>query len=118
MAVTVGPKTYDYVERGTDRYSDEALQFATELCDRPGIGVCVEAAVDRYHGLVLIFDTGHETLSGYHFANAIAGYSGTGPITAAMILSLFGFGSSEDIYGVISKGGDDAYYPYYKEGDS
>lgn len=118
MTVTIGPKTYDNVERGADRTSNEALQFATELCDRPDIGACVEAAVDHSHGLVLIFDTGHESLSGHHFVNAIAGNSGTGSITAAMILSLFGFGSAEDIYDVISEGGDGACYSYYKEGDS
>ena len=67
------------------------------------------ATVDRFDGLVLAGPDGN-----WHFATAICGYSGNGPVATAVILELFGFGKKDDVLRTISSGGDSATFSFSK----
>ena len=51
---------------------------------------------------------------GYHFRSALAGYAGSGPSASAMILSLFGFGTRDELFERVSHGDSGAYFEFVK----
>lgn len=67
------------------------------------------ATVDRFDGLVLVGPDGN-----WHFATALCGYGGSGPMATAEILELFGFGEKDYIFQTIATGGDNATFSFSK----
>lgn len=115
MTVTLGNHTIHGVELGTDTYTDMALAHAREFQSR--FGNVTDAIVDRFDGLVVYYDTMRVAagqVRGCHFVTAICGYSGSGPITASMILELFGFGDQRELLEQICHGGNDAQFHFRK----
>jgi hypothetical protein len=106
------------VDRGCDTHSDQALEIAKAVHKTTPGKKWLAAIVDRFDGLCLLYAYPLEPLMwpdeqrGHHFRNALAGYSGNGVITAALILEQFGFGTYEEIFDKISKGDDDAFYVF------
>jgi len=86
-----------------DLSTDQALEHAGLLYDQ---GVRFDQAhVDRFDGLVLIGRTPEKS---FHYRTPLCGYNGTGPMTTAIILELFGFGDRSEILNRISTGDDRA----------
>ena len=90
-----------------DTYTDQAVEKASELLAR---GVEFDQAlVDRFDGLLLIGARGS-----WHFQTPLCGYKGNGPGTTAVILSMFGFGSTEEIMRQIDSGDNEAKAKFYR----
>lgn len=86
-----------------DTSTQEALEHATELY---GSGARFEQAlVDRFDGLVLLGETADKS---YRYRTPLCGYDGTGPMTTAVILELFEFGTRAEIMANISTGDNSA----------
>lgn len=100
----------------------EANDTATIDAELAAIGMLeeaehfTEAIIDRFDGLV-IFDPAyalreecdHESdRTGLHMRTPVCGYQGSGPMMAAVILALYGFGDVSELYARINHGEDSA----------
>lgn len=123
MSVTMRGYVINGVQPSDATTSAETLIEAERLIARlPGENWFM-AIVDRHDGLALLCrdprpdETGPEDIRGCHFQSAVAGYAGAGPITAARILALYGFGSFKKLFRQLIRGGDDAFYGFLKVDD-
>jgi hypothetical protein len=115
MNVRLRDTVFVGIKPGDDTRTDEALEAAQELVDTFGAHICIAATIDRFDGLVLVFEQPNaSTWPGWHFATPTCGYNGGGPTTAVEILTLFGFGERDEILARISTGGKSANYPFTK----
>ena len=107
------------VNKGFDTTTDLALDIA-KLSLR-WFGHLDTAIVDRFDGLALFSreyasdSRLEDSVNGIHFRSALCGYGGTGVMTAAMILELFGFGEYDEILRPIEVGGNTARYEFTRE---
>ena len=88
-----------------DRYSDESVELYREwAAAHPNIR-WTEASVDRYDGLMLsgVDSTNPADQVGLHFACALCGYGGSGPIATVDILEVAGFGPRERLEAIVFK---------------
>ncbi|HET6622828.1 MAG TPA: hypothetical protein VFG56_02750 [Candidatus Saccharimonadales bacterium] len=108
------------VQPGNDQSSAEAQSQAEQLWASRQRDTWYMAIVDRMDGLVLLcsdpkpLEAGADDIRGYHFQNAVAGYSGAGPITTVKILTLFGFGRFKDLFRKVARGDQEAFYGFVK----
>ena len=91
----------------SDKSTGEAIVQAKAIAADGG--TFSEAVVDRFDGLVIV---GRD--ASWHFNTPICGYSGTGPMTTAIILELFGFGNKAKIFDEINTGDNHATYTFNK----
>lgn len=99
-------KTFNAI-KAFDKSSYAAVASAKELLvQRKSFS---SATVDRFDGLVLVGPDGN-----WHFATALCGYRGSGPMATAEILELFGFGKKDDILWLITNGDDHATFSFSK----
>lgn len=101
MVVSIGDIRFVHISEGVERDTEEALRLAYKLKQRNDF-TARGAVVHRYDGLLLLDDVPEKSVQGYHFQTPICGYSGNGPRTASIILEMFGFGRSEDLYATLS----------------
>lgn len=109
------------VRYGTDTYTGEALRFAAGVASRYGDRV-YRAEIDRADGLIIYWmneadymASGREEPRGWHFVTPLCGYTGSGPIAAAEILELLGFGQKDELLQQINFGGNHAYFTFSKQ---
>ncbi len=107
------PDMLDVVVHLGDECRSDAMKEAEELLNIMGIAGCTHAYLGA-DGLVLVFDTDNVGLRAWHFEKLVAGYPGCVPRAAADILSMFGFGDSEEIFGTISTGGSTVHFVFTK----
>jgi hypothetical protein len=107
------------VNKGFDTTTDLALDIAK--VSLRWFNHFDAAIVDRFDGLT-IFNREHASdpylegsVNGLNFRTALCGYGGTGVVTSAVILELFGFGDRMQILHEISVGGDTAHYEFTRE---
>ncbi len=121
MAVRFRGATTVGVLKGEDTYTGEALRIAAKVHERYGSRV-YRAEVDRFDGLILYWmdevdfelGTGLEP-RGWHFVTPICGYTGSGPMAAAEILEMFGFGPKDEMLEQINFGDNQAYFTFSKQ---
>lgn len=124
MSVLFRGATVVGVHKGTDTYTGEALRFAAGVASRYGDRV-YRAEIDRFDGLVVYWmneadykaDPGSEP-RGWHFVTPICGYTGSGPIAAAEILEMLGFGQKDELLEQINFGDNQAYFTFSKQPSS
>lgn len=120
MAVRFRGATVVGVSSGVDTYTGEALEVATEVHERYGDRV-YRAEIDRRDGMIVYwmsetdFELGSSSLRGWHFVTPICGYTGSGPMAAAKILEMFGFGPKDEMLEQINFGDDQAYFTFSKQ---
>ena len=88
-----------------DRDSYESVELYHEwAAAHPNIH-WTEASVDRYDGLMLsgVDSTNPADQVGLHFACALCGYGGSGPIATVDILEVAGFGPRERLEAIVFK---------------
>ena len=120
MAVRFRGATVVGVPKGIDTYGTEALKVATEVQQRYGDRV-YRAEIDRRDGMIIYwmseidFELSDRSLRGWHFVTPTCGYTGSGPMTAATILEMFGFGPKDEMLEQINFGDNQAYFTFSKQ---